>query len=68
MASTKAKQTEPRGRRGELPAELQARKLRAKLEVLGLRHAEKAMKAALANYQAADKGRRNKDWRARPGR
>lgn len=37
------------------------------MELLALKQAEKQMKAALSNYQAADKGRRNKDWRASPG-
>lgn len=50
-----------------LPDELQARKIRARMEKLALRHAEKEMRAALANYNAADRGRRNRDWRASPG-
>lgn len=52
--------TNPRPRNGELPEEFQLRRIVAKLH---LKHA----KAALATYAAADKGRRNRDWRANNG-
>jgi hypothetical protein len=60
------RKTTPAG--GELPDELQARKIRARMEKLALKHAEKEMRAALSNYNAADRGRRNRDWRASPVR
>lgn len=53
----------PKPRRGELPDEFRARQLRAKLEVAYLRSVEKQIKS-LSTYGAADRGRRNKDWRA----
>ncbi len=43
----------------ELPEELRLRRLRAKVEA-------ERLKAELAYYKAADKGRRNRDWRAPP--
>ena len=57
MASTKQK---PQPRKGELPEEFQLRRTVAKLQLI---HA----KAALSTYAAADKGRRNRDWRANNG-
>jgi lambda family phage portal protein len=58
----------------ELPAEIRARKLRAradelraKIELQGMQAAQKEIKSALANYQAAGRGRQNRDWRASPG-
>jgi lambda family phage portal protein len=54
----------------ELPAERQARRLRAQLEVQQLKTARKRMTemtAALNIHQAADVGRRNADWRMNNG-
>lgn len=47
-------------------AELQARKLRADLEVMQLREAKKRLKGALNIHGAADRGRRNQDWMPGP--
>lgn len=49
-----------------LREELTVRRLRARLEAQSLRGALKAQKAMLSTYAAADRGRKNKDWRA-PG-
>jgi lambda family phage portal protein len=57
----------PQRRDDELPAEYQARVIRARMEARALRAAEKLQKAALANYQAAGRGRQNRDWKASPG-
>ena len=57
MPSLKQK---PQPRKDELPEEFQLRRIVAKLQ---LKHA----KAALSTYAAADKGRRNRDWRASNG-
>ncbi|HSZ58563.1 MAG TPA: phage portal protein [Tepidisphaeraceae bacterium] len=51
----------------ELPAEKQARRLRAQVEVMALQATKKRMRegqAALSIHAAADTGRRNTDWRA----
>lgn len=45
-------------------AEAKTRELRAKLEQQSIKAAIKAQNAMLAVYQAADQGRRNRDWRA----
>lgn len=46
-------------RKGELPEEFQLRRLHAKVRL-------QQAKAMLSTYAAADRGRRNKDWRASP--
>ncbi len=56
-----AKQNKPRRTTAEL---LEAEQNRTKL--LAVKLEQKQIKAALSYYAAADKGRRNKDWRAAP--
>lgn len=48
----------------ELREEVTVRRLRARLEKASLHAALKAQKEMLSTYAAADRGRRNKDWRA----
>lgn len=50
--------------RGELREETAVRRLRARLDAQSLKAALSAQTAMLATYGAADRGRRNKDWRA----
>src|SRR4051812_19689832 len=68
MARTTKRKAVPAG---ELREEMAARRAVARLRaaearysVAGIREAEKARKAMLATYSAADRGRRNRDWRA----
>lgn len=55
--TTKRRRNAPRPADGELPEEFQLRRLMAK-------QALKEAKAMLATYAGADRGRRNKDWKA----
>ena len=65
MAKTKQKPKSAARRSGDqLPIEVKLREARARFELQALRGAAKAQKAMLAVYAAADRGRRNKDWRA----
>lgn len=52
---------------GELREEVSLRRAKARFEAQQLRAASKAQKAMLATYAAAEKGRRNRDWNAKPG-
>jgi lambda family phage portal protein len=61
---TSARASAASARRRVERAELTARQLEARLKTDSLRAAIKAQKAMLATYGAADRGRRNKDWKA----
>jgi lambda family phage portal protein len=52
---------------GELREEITLRRVQARFSTMATREAIKAHKAMLSTYAAADRGRKNKDWKATTG-